>query len=111
MTFNLPNFGLRRQKLVPVTFVPVAKAFEAQREIRMRQDVNGWVNDDKGTRRKWSLSAHRVYAISEKKAREFCVKGYADPVGWDLIASHDEVVEARSNIKTINMNDLGAPNG
>lgn len=98
---NLPNFVRRREKLEPIRFEPVTKVFQPQRMIRMRQDVNGWA--DRRARIKWQLSAGKEYAIDEGKAREFCIKGYADPVGWEVNASQDEIAQTLSSVTVINM--------
>jgi hypothetical protein len=98
---NLPNFTLRRLKTKNIEFIAAEKAFKPQRMIRMRQDVNGWVSRE--DRRKWSLSYGKEYAIDEDKAREFCIKGYANPVGWEVNASDDERAEVLSNVTIIGL--------
>lgn len=99
MSFNLPNFIRRRDKFRPIEFEPVTKVFKAQRMIRMTRDVSGWVSRE--DRRKWSLSAYKEYAIDEDKAREFCIKGYAIPVGWEVTVSDDERAEIMSTVTII----------
>ena len=98
---NLPNFTLRRRRLQAVEFVTAEKAFKPQRMIRMRKDVSGWVSRE--DRRKWELSYGREYAIDEDKAREFCIKGYAVPVGWEVVASDDERAEILSTVTIIGL--------
>jgi hypothetical protein len=101
---NLGRFRRRHgQALEPVTFVPIRKAFKAQRMIRLNRDVSGWVGGDKRTRKKWSLSAGKEYAIDEDRAREFIGKGYAEPVGWDPNLSDDERAELEAQVTTIGM--------
>ena len=95
----LPNFIRRRQKLKEIRFEPASKVFKPQRMIRMTRDVNGWVS--LADRRKWSLSAYKEYAIDEDKAREFCIKGYAIPVGWEVQVSDDERAEMMSTVTII----------
>lgn len=101
MTFSTPNFTRRRQKLEVVQFLPVKKAFKPQRLIRMNRDTNGWVSQ--ADRRKWSLQDGKEYAIDEDKAREFVIKGYAEPIGWKPIFSEDEKAEMMSSVTTISL--------
>ena len=101
MKFYLPNFKRRRLKEIPVTFEPVHKVFTPQRMIRMTRDVNGWVSHDQ--RKKWNLGYGREYAIDEDKAREFVIKGYAIPVGWEVTVSDDERAEVMSTVTTISL--------
>ena len=98
---NLPNFTLRRQRSKGVEFLAAEKVFKPQREIRMTKDVTGWVT--RSPLRKWTLAYGRQYAIDEDKAREFCIKGYAIPVGWEVIASDDERAEVLSNVTIIGL--------
>lgn len=101
MTFATPNFVRRRQKLEVIEFLPVKKAFKPQRLIRMKTDISGWVSQ--ADRRKWSLSDKKEYAIDEDKAREFVIKGYAEPIGWKPVVSEDEKAEMLSSVTTISL--------
>ena len=98
---NLANFALRRRKLRPITFTPGEQVFKPQRMVRMTRDVSGWVSER--DRRKWELSYGKEYAIDEDKAREFAIKGYCIPIGWEVEASDDERAEILSTVTTIGL--------
>lgn len=99
-------FGIGRKKdLEPVTFMPVRRVFEAQVQIRMNQDVSGWVGGNKKHRKKYALSKGQVYTIDAKTAREFVAKEYAT---WVRPQDHqpisdDERAEAKSQITTLSL--------
>lgn len=98
---NLPNFTLRRRRLDRAEWVTAEAAFKPQRMVRMKQDVSGWVSPE--IRKRWSLSYGKEYAIDEDKAREFVIKGYAIPVGWEVDASDDERAEVLSTVTRIGL--------
>jgi hypothetical protein len=102
MGFGLPNFQRRREKLEPITFVPVSKAFEPQIRVQALRDINGWV--DKRERKKWHIGRHQVGMLNEKTAREFEVKGYVRILEGDVKpVSEDEAAEMLSTVTTITM--------
>lgn len=104
MRFNLPNFTRRREKLIPVEFVPVSQVFQPMVEVKFLKDVSGWVGENKSSRKKWSFSTGQIIAIDADKAREFVAKGYCEPTHpLDPPLSHDEVLEFRSNVTVVGL--------
>lgn len=98
----LPNFRRRRQKLEPVTFVPVSKVFKAQVTVQAKLDLNGWANVEK--RLKWSVGKGELFYMDEDKAREFAVKGFVRVIEGDVKpVSDDEAAEIKSTSTTITL--------
>ena len=106
MGFLLPNFRQRRQKLEPVRFVPVAKAFKAQIQVQAVRDLNGWVSHER--RLKWAVKKNQVFYLDEDKAREFETKGYVRIVNGEIQpVSEDEAAEILSTSTTITLGGAG----
>lgn len=99
---NLPNFTRRRRKLEPITFVPVAKAFEAQVRVQAVRDLSGWASRER--RVKWHIGRNQVGYLNAEKAREFQVKGYVRILEGDVQpVSEDEAAEILSTSTTISL--------
>ena len=105
---NLPNFTRRRKMAEAVEFVPVQHVFKPHFAVTMTQDVSGWVNKDKLTRKKWSLSAGQTYFVDEQTAVEFLVKGYATGE-YPRPVSDDERAQYLSQVTTISLGLNGSP--
>jgi hypothetical protein len=106
-SFSHPNFARKREKLVPVKFVPVSKAFKRQVKVVANRDLNGWV--DRGRKIKWGIPAHKPVWIDEDRAREFATKGYVEIIeGKVKPVSPDEAAEFLSQVTVIGMG--GGPN-
>ena len=102
MALILP-YKYRRDK--QPTFVAPEDAFQAQTQVTMLRDVNGWLDRKKGL--KWSLQKGHTYLVDEAKAAEFITKGYANGE-LPREVSDDEAAEWRAQMTTIS---LEAPSG
>jgi hypothetical protein len=101
-SFSHPNFARARERLIPVKFEPVSKAFKRQVKVVANRDISGWIN--RGRRQKWFIPAHKPVWISEDKAREFQAKGYLEIIeGKVKPVSPDEAAEFLSQVTSIGM--------
>ena len=95
-------FRRRRQKLEPITFLPVKKVFKHQVKVQALRDLNGWADRDK--RVKWSIGKGRIGCLDTETAREFEVKGYIRVVTGEVHpVSEDEAAEILSTVTTISL--------
>lgn len=98
----LPNFARRRQRLEPITFVPIERVFKPQVQVRALRDINGWADRDR--RKKWHIGAGRIGCIDADKAREWATKGYIEILDGEVKpVSEDEAAEFMSTVTTLNL--------
>lgn len=95
-----PDFNRRRQREIPISFVPVERVFQPQVRVRSLVDLSGWASRDR--RVKWSISAGRIGCLDADKAREFQTKGYVELLDGEVKpVSEDEAAEFLSTVTTI----------
>lgn len=103
---NIPNFARRRERLEPVAFVPVSRAFRAQVKVRALHDLSGWASQSR--RVKWHIGAGRIGCIDEEKAREFASKGYVEILDGKVRPVSE--AEAEEFLSTVTILNMGASN-
>lgn len=103
----LPNFQRRRERLEPVTFVPVDRAFRPQVKVRSLRDLSGWAS--RRQRVKWHIGAGRIGCMDEDKAREFATKGYVEILDGRVKPVSE--AEAEEFLSTVTVLNIGASNG
>jgi hypothetical protein len=103
---------LRKRNIPTVEFVPVEKAFKPMVEVVLLASVSGWVNDDKGTKKRWNLPAGSTQVIDDEHARDFVAKGYAayrhKKDYKDSGLTDEEIAERKASVTKLS---LGGANG
>ena len=100
--FGIPSFRRRRERAIPLTFVPVERVFKHQVRVRATRDLNGWA--DRRKRVKWHIAHGSIGYLDEDKAREFQIKGYVEILAGEVKpVSPAEAEEFLSTVTTISL--------